>query len=52
VLQQTLRILKAAFVNMWDRGFGFPCLKKKVKSFFYPSVKQEWVAMVGLDFLK
>ena len=43
VLQQTLRILEAAFVNMWERGFGFPRFKKKCRSFLYPSVKQEWV---------
>lgn len=43
LLQQTLRTLEAAFVNMWERGFGFPRYKKKMKSFLYPSVKQEWV---------
>lgn len=43
VLQQTLRTLEAAFVNMWERGFGFPRFKKKMRSFLYPSVKQEWV---------
>merc|ERR1712054_109825 len=41
VLQQTLRTLEAAFVNMWERGFGFPRFKKKMRSFLYPSVKQE-----------
>ncbi len=29
VLQQALRTLEAAFVNMWERGFGFPRFKKK-----------------------
>ncbi|CCQ53391.1 RNA-guided endonuclease InsQ/TnpB family protein [Crocosphaera watsonii] len=43
VLQQTLRTLEAAFVNMWERGFGFPRFKKKMRSFLYPSVKQKWV---------
>jgi putative transposase len=43
VLQQTLRTLEAAFINMWERGFGFPRFKKKMRSFLYPSVKQEWV---------
>ncbi len=43
VLQQALRTLEAAFVNMWERGFGFPRFKKKMRSFLYPSVKQEWV---------
>jgi putative transposase len=43
VLQQALRTLEAAFVNMWERGFGFPRFKKKMRSFLYPSVKQDWV---------
>ncbi len=43
VLQQALRTLEAVFVNMWERGFGFPRFKKKMRSFLYPSVKQEWV---------
>lgn len=43
VLQQTLRTLEAAFINMWERGFGFPRFKKKMRSFLYPSVKQDWV---------
>lgn len=43
VLQQTLRQLEAAFVNMWDRSFGFPRFKKCMRSFVYPSVKNEWV---------
>ena len=43
VLQQTLRTLEAAFVNMWERNFGFPRFKKRMRSFLYPSVKQEWV---------
>ena len=43
VLQQTLRTLEAAFVNMWERGFGFPRFKKKMRSFLYPSVKPNWV---------
>lgn len=42
-MQQTLRTLEAAFVNMWERGFGFPRFKKKMRSFLYPSVKQKWV---------
>ena len=43
VLQQTLRQLEAAFTNMWERGFGFPRYKKKMRSFLYPSVKHAWV---------
>ena len=43
VLQQTLRQLEAAFVNMWERGFGFPRLKKQMRSFVYPSVKNDLV---------
>jgi putative transposase len=43
VLQQTLRQLEAAFVNMWERGFGFPRFKKQMRSFVYPSVKNDLV---------
>ncbi|MGB3205133.1 MAG: transposase [Crinalium sp.] len=39
VLQQTLKVLETAFVSMWERGFGFPRLKKKLHSFVFPSVK-------------
>ncbi len=43
VLQQALRQLEAAFVNMWSRGFGFPRWKKQMRSFVYPSVKNDLV---------
>lgn len=49
VLQQTLRTLEAAFVNMWERGFGFPRFQKKMRSFVYPSVKNN---MVGDGWVK
>ncbi|MBV9385873.1 MAG: transposase [Chroococcidiopsidaceae cyanobacterium CP_BM_ER_R8_30] len=44
VLQQTLRQLEAAFVAMWERGYGFPRFKKQMRSFVYPDVKQNAVA--------
>lgn len=43
VLQQTLRVLEAAFVSMWERGHGFPRFKKRLKSFVFPSVKNSAV---------
>jgi putative transposase len=41
VLQQTLKQLEAAFVNMWERGFGFPRFKKQMRSFVFPQVKPD-----------
>jgi len=41
VLQQTLKQLETAFVNMWERGFGFPRFKKKMRSFVFPQVKPD-----------
>lgn len=40
VLQQTLKQLEAAFVSMWERGFGFPRFKKlgKMRSFVFPQM--------------
>jgi putative transposase len=52
VLQQTLRTLEAAFVNMWERGFGFPRFKKEMRSFVYPSVKNSLVGNGGIDLPK
>lgn len=43
VLQQTLKQLETAFVNMWERGFGFPRFKKKMRSFCFPQVKPDVV---------
>jgi putative transposase len=43
VLQQTLKQLEAAFVNMWERGFGFPRFKKQMRSFVFPQVKPDAV---------
>jgi len=43
VLQQTLKQLEAAFVNMWERGFGFPRLKKKMRSFVFPQIKPDLI---------
>jgi putative transposase len=39
VLQQALKQLETAFVNMWERGFGFPRFNKRMKSFCFPQVK-------------
>jgi transposase len=33
VLQQTLKVLESAFVAMWERGYGFPRFKKRMRSF-------------------
>ncbi|PPT06247.1 Transposase [Geitlerinema sp. FC II] len=41
VLQQVLKQLEAAFVNMWERGFGFPRFKKQMRSFVFPQVKPD-----------
>ena len=41
VLQQTLKQLETAFVNMWERGFGFPRFKKRMRSFVFPQVKPD-----------
>ena len=40
VLQQVLKQLEAAFVSMWERGFGFPRFKKlgKMRSFVFPQM--------------
>ena len=40
VLQQTLRILEASFVAMWERGHGFPRFKKpgRMRSFLFPQM--------------
>ena len=32
VMQQVLRTLEASFVNMWERGFGFPRFVRRSKS--------------------
>lgn len=41
VLQQVLKTLEAAFLSMWERGFGFPRFKKRgrIKSFVFPQMK-------------
>jgi putative transposase len=40
VLQHTLKRLENAFVNMWDRGHGFPRFKstRRIRSFTYPQL--------------
>jgi putative transposase len=43
VLQQVLKQLEAAFVSMWERGFGFPRFKKQIRSFVFPQVKPDAV---------
>ncbi len=41
VLQKTLERVENAFVNMYERGFGFPRFKKKgqLRSFVFPQLK-------------
>ena len=41
VLQQVLRTLEAAFVATWDRGFGFPRFKKRMRSFLFPQMNKQ-----------
>ncbi|MEW5861659.1 MAG: transposase [Cyanobacteriota bacterium] len=41
VLQQVLKQLETAFVSMWERGFGFPRFKNKMRSFVFPQMKAE-----------
>lgn len=43
VLQQVLRQLEAAFVAMWERGYGFPRFKKWMRSFVFPQLNLETV---------
>ena len=52
VLQQTLKQLEAAFVNMWERGFGFPRFKKQMRSFVFPQVKPDAVNGNTIDLPK
>ena len=41
VLQQVLRTLEAAFVATWERGFGFPRFKKRMRSFLFPQMNKQ-----------
>jgi putative transposase len=41
VLQQTLKQLETAFVNMWERGYGFPRFKKRMRSFLFPQLSSD-----------
>ncbi|MFB8793140.1 MAG: transposase [Microcoleus sp.] len=43
VLQQVLKQLETAFVSIWERGFGFPRFKKKMRSFVFPQMKTEYL---------
>lgn len=43
VLQQVLRQLEAALVSMWERGYGFPRFKKRMRSFVFPQLNLELV---------
>ena len=43
VLQQTLKQLEAAFVKMWEWGFGFPRFKKKMRFFVFPQIKPDLI---------
>lgn len=52
VLQQTLKQLETAFVNMWERGFGFARFKKQMRSFVFPQVKPDAVKGSTIDLPK
>ena len=41
VLQQVLRTLEAAFVATWERGFGFPRFKKRMRSVLFPQMNKQ-----------
>jgi len=43
VLQQTLKQLETAFVNMWENGYGFPRFKKRLRSFVFPQVRSDCI---------
>ena len=44
VLQQVLRTLEATFVATWERGFGFPRFKKRMRSFLFPQMNKRVLA--------
>jgi putative transposase len=56
VLQQTLKTLDKAFSDMKSKGYGFPRLKKEMKSFVFPAPKNclglEEVKLPQLGWLK
>lgn len=52
VLQQTIKQLETAFVNMWERGFGFPRFKKRMRSFVFPQVKPNAIEGNTIDLPK
>ncbi|MBD2580055.1 RNA-guided endonuclease TnpB family protein [Oscillatoria sp. FACHB-1406] len=52
VLQQTLKQVETAFVNMWERGFGFPRFKKAMRSFVFPQIKSDAVEKDEIDLPK
>jgi len=52
VLQQTLKQLETAFVKMWERSFGFPRFKKKMRSFVFPQVKPDLIQGNTITLLK
>lgn len=43
VLQQVLRQLEASFVAMWERGYGFPRFKRRMRSFVFLQLNLESV---------
>lgn len=44
VLQQTLKTLDQAFVDMKSKGFGFPRFKRQMKSFVFPQMLKNCLA--------
>jgi putative transposase len=53
VLQQVLKQLETAFVSIWERGFGFPRFKKKMRSSVCPQMKVEDIGCVcKVNFVK
>jgi len=57
VLQQALNTLEKAFVSMWERGFGFPRFKKRMRSFLFPQmgvnpVNGKWLKLPKIGLVK
>lgn len=54
VLQQVLKNLEAAFISMWERGFGFPRFKRfgQMRSFVFPQMTNADLATDYIDLPK
>lgn len=57
VLQQSLHTLEKAFVSMWEKGFGFPRFKKRMRSFLFPQmgvnpIKGKWLKLPKIGTVK